>query len=270
MNPPEGKGKKQYLINPAQSTAARFIRENHIETPTKTTLIMVGRCKIEYRGRAKSYLDWGERIIIIKSDGTVLVHKDIQRNPINWQPEGTTLMVQCEKKFVVLKTINHKKRERMNATFDKIDIIYTTSLRDHAQLEIVGMEYDLTKKIEKNPELIEPGFRVIRREKHTKSGLIDLRGCDKDNTPVIIEVKRGKATISAAHQLRMYINDIKKLNPSAPVRGILVAPYIPALVKNLLDDYELEYKEIRIKHELARKQQQKLEGFFQPKHDTKK
>ena len=261
MTPKKKEGKTIHILNPLHATAQHFIQENHIETPQKTTLIMLGRCKIEYQGRAKSFLDWGERIIIVKSDGTVLVHKDTQRNPINWQPEGTTLSVHQEKKFLVLQTIHHKKREKMAITFDKINIILSTTLRDHVQLEIVGMEYDLTTKIEKNPEVIEPGFHVIRREKHTKSGLIDLRGRDKDNIPVIIEVKRGKATISAVHQLRMYVNDIKKLNPAAPLRGILVASSIPSLVKNLLDDYGLEYKEIRIKSELKQKQQQKLEEF---------
>jgi len=261
MTPNKKEGKTIHILNPPHDIAQRFIQENHIETPQKTTLILVGRCRIEYHGRAKSFLDWGERIIIVKSDGTILVHKDTQRNPINWQPEGTTLSIHQEKKFLILRTIQHKKREKMIITFDKINIVLSTTLRDHAQLEIVGMEYDLTTKIEKNPEVIEPGFHVIRREKHTKSGLIDLRGRDKDNIPVIIEVKRGKATISAVHQLRMYINDIKKLNPVAPLRGILVASSVPSLVRNLLEDYGLEYREIRIKPELKQRQQQKLEEF---------
>ena len=261
MTPNKKEGKTIHILNPSHDIAQRFIQENHIETPQKTTLILVGRCRIEYHGRAKSFLDWGERIIIVKSDGTILVHKDTQRNPINWQPEGTTLSIHQEKKFLILRTIHHKKREKMIITFDKINIVLSTALRDHAQLEIVGMEYDLTTKIEKNPEVIEPGFHVIKREKHTKSGLIDLRGRDKDNIPVIIEVKRGKATISAVHQLRMYINDIKKLNPVAPLRGILVASSVPSLVRNLLEDYGLEYREIRIKPELKQRQQQKLEEF---------
>ena len=261
MTPNTKEGKTIHILNPSHPVTTRFIQENHIQSPQKTTLIVVGRCKIEYNGRAKSFLDWGDRIIIIKSDGTVLVHKDTQRNPINWQPEGTTLSVQQEKKFLVLRTIHHKKREKMIITFDKINIALATPLRDHAQLEIVGMEYDLTTKIEKNPELIEPGFHIIRREKHTKSGLIDLRGRDTENTPVIIEVKRGKATISAVHQLRMYMRDIKKLNPTAPLRGILVASSVPSLVRNLLDDYGLEFKEIRIKPELKQRHQQKLEEF---------
>jgi RecB family endonuclease NucS len=258
----------KYIVHPSEAAAERFIQDHHIGTPRKTILIIVGRCKIEYAGRAKSYLDWGDRVTIIKKDGTILVHKHTQRNPINWQPEGTVITLERSKNCVTLKTVNRKKRERMSVTFDKIDMIMATELQDHAQLEIVGMEFDLTSKIEENPELIEPGFRVTRREKQTKSGVIDLRGVDKDNIPAIIEVKRGKATISAVHQLRMYINDIKKLNPKAPLRGILVASYIPAMVKNLLDDYDLEHREIRIQHKLEQKKQQKLDGFTTQTGDT--
>lgn len=259
----------EYIIHPSESAAVRFIQEHHIRTSRKTILLVIGRCKIEYSGRAKSYLDWGERVTLIKKDGTILIHKHTQRNPINWQPEGTTVAIEKSRDHVVLRTVNHKKRERMIVTYDKIDMIMATELQDHAQLEIVGMEFDLTSKLEENPDLIEPGFRVTRREKQTKSGVIDLRGVDKDNTPAIIEVKRGKATISAVHQLRMYINDIKKLNPEAPLRGILVASYIPAMVKNLLEDYGLEHREIRIKHHLEQKKQQKLDGFTQKPQGAK-
>jgi len=38
---------------------------------------------IDYRGRARSFLDWGERIIIIKQDGAVLVHQPVMRQTVN-------------------------------------------------------------------------------------------------------------------------------------------------------------------------------------------
>jgi RecB family endonuclease NucS len=36
-------------------------------------LTLVGRCEVEYDGRASSYLGLGERLVILKSDGTLLV-----------------------------------------------------------------------------------------------------------------------------------------------------------------------------------------------------
>ena len=67
---------------------------------------------------------------------------------------------------------------------------------------------------------------------------------DKNHIPVIIEVKRSMATISAVHQLRMYVNDIKHDFEGAEVRGVLCAPHVPDMVKHLLADYGLEWREV--------------------------
>ena len=67
---------------------------------------------------------------------------------------------------------------------------------------------------------------------------------DKNHIPVVIEVKRSLANISAVHQLRMYVSDIKKNVDNANVRGILCAPRIPDMVKKLLSDYNLEWQEV--------------------------
>ena len=53
-------------------------------------LTIVGRCEVEYDGRASSYLPPGDRLVILKSDGTLLVHRDEQRTPVNWQSSGCT------------------------------------------------------------------------------------------------------------------------------------------------------------------------------------
>ena len=35
---------------------------------------LVGECEVEYDGRASSHLPSGERLVILKPDGTMLVH----------------------------------------------------------------------------------------------------------------------------------------------------------------------------------------------------
>ena len=74
--------------------------------------------------------------------------------------------------------------------------------------------------------------------------MIDLFCYDYNHVPVVIEVKRSLATISAVQQLRMYVNDIKKDIDTANVRGILCAPRIPDMIKKLLTDYNLEWQEV--------------------------
>jgi len=71
------------LPEPTTSDTLSFIEKFHKSKPDKTMLLLVGDCSVDYRGRARSLLDWGERIIMIKEDGTVLVHQPVMREPVN-------------------------------------------------------------------------------------------------------------------------------------------------------------------------------------------
>jgi RecB family endonuclease NucS len=141
-------------------------------------------------------------------------------------------------------------------------MITTTSLRDNANVVIAGMEVDVVNNIISNPNIIEKGLRISKREKHVKSGVIDLYGYDRDHTPVVIEVKRSLANISAVHQLRMYVKDVKKDVETAKVRGILCAPRIPDMVKKLLSDYSLEWQEVDRRVVLPDDWQKTLGDFY--------
>ena len=232
------------ILNTTSSNALKFIEKYHRSRADKTILLIIGDCMIDYRGRARSFLDWGERIIMIKQDGSVLVHQPIMREPVNWQPSGSKTDFSVKDDLLILKSRHTRPPEKMKITFRTIKLIATSTLYDKAKLLISGMETDVVNEIISNPEVIEDGLRISKREKHVKSGMIDLFGYDCNHIPVVIEVKRSLATISAVQQLRMYVNDIKKDVDTANVRGILCAPRIPDMVKKLLNDYDLEWKEV--------------------------
>jgi RecB family endonuclease NucS len=232
------------ILNPKVSDALDFIEKHHKSKADKTLLLLIGDCMIDYRGRARSFLDWGERVIMIKQDGAVLVHQPIMREPINWQPTGSKTGFSVKDDHLILRSHHKSPPEKMKISFRDLKLITATSLRDKAKLVISGMETDVVNEIISNPEVIEEGLRISKREKHVKSGMIDLFGYDINHTPVIIEVKRSLANISAVHQLRMYVSDIKKDVDQANVRGILCAPRVPDMVKKLLSDYGLEWKEV--------------------------
>jgi RecB family endonuclease NucS len=232
------------ILNPSIDDTLDFITMYHTSKPDKTMLILLGECHIDYRGRARSLLDWGERLYVIKQDGTILVHQPSMREPINWQPAGSITKFSKIKNELIIRSRHEKPPEKMKVIFRKILTATCSTLRDHATLVISGMELDVVNDIISNPDTIEEGLRVCKREKHVKSGKIDLYCFDKNHIPVIIEVKRSTATISAVHQLRMYVNDIKHDFEGAEVRGILCAPHIPDMVKHLLVDYGLEWREV--------------------------
>ncbi len=223
---------------------------------------------VKYQGRAKSFLDWGERIAMIKQDGTILIHQPILREPANWQPGGSKITFTIEKEHLILNSINSNPVEKMKVYFKSISFILVTSLRDQAKIILSGMENDLVNYILLNPDCIEEGFRIKKREKSVRSGSIDLFGYDKNHTPVVVEVKRGLANMNAVHQLRMYVKDIKKDRDNVNVRGILCAPKIPDMVRNLLTDYGLEWREISYPTMLPDEHQKTLEEFSESKITT--
>jgi len=217
---------------------------------------------IDYRGRARSFLDWGERVIMIKQDGAVLVHQPIMREPINWQPSGSKTEFSVMKDHLILRSHHTRPPEKMKIIFRSIQLISVSLLRDKAELVISGMEVDVVNEIISNPNLIEEGLRISKREKHVKSGIIDLFCYDKNHTPVVIEVKRSLANINAVHQLRMYVSDLKKDVHAAKVRGILCAPRVPDMVKKLLKEYNLEWQEVERKVVLHDDYQKTLKEFI--------
>ena len=77
------------IFNPTSKDSLVFIEKHHTSKVEKTMLLLIGDCIVDYRGRAQSILDWGERVVMIKQDGNVLVHQPQMREPVNWQPSGT-------------------------------------------------------------------------------------------------------------------------------------------------------------------------------------
>ena len=249
------------VLHPSASDALHFIKEHHTLKPEKTMLLVMGECMVDYKGRARSLLDWGERLILIKQDGTVLVHQPVMREPVNWQPTGSISEFKIKNDQLILSCRNLRPAEKMNVTFRQLKLVTATTLVDRANLIITGMEIDVVNQIISNPTIIEEGLRIVKREKPVKTGAIDLFGFDKNHVPVVIEVKRSLATISSIHQLRMYVKDIKKDRKEPKVRGILCAPRVPDMVKKLLEEHGLEWREVERKIILPDNRQRTLKEF---------
>ncbi|MCD6461408.1 MAG: endonuclease NucS [Thermoplasmata archaeon] len=250
-----------YLPDPSPEEALSFIRERRPSMGSSTVQIIIGRCTVDYSGRARSFLGSGERVVMIKPDGVVLVHRVGGRDPVNWQPPGTRTEWYIEGGDLVLEASNPKQAERITVRFSDVSMILVKPLEDGGDFSLVGMEKDLVDALERNPEMIEPGLVVVRREERTRSGAIDLLCRDREGNTVVVEVKRSTAGPSAASQLMAYIEDIRSLNPDAPVRGILVAPRIQGTARTLLEMNGLESVEISPERKLLSRNQRTLDGF---------
>lgn len=228
--------------------------------PGSLTLIL-GECRVKFKGRAESFLDYGERLVLVKKDGSVLVHRGEGCDAVNWQPPGTKTSFLLGNGQLVLHAYRIKPPEKMRIRFRKIKLIAHSQLKDKAEIKLTGMESDYVDMVKSSPGVIEEGLRITGRERKTASGAIDLYGRDKNNTPVILEVKRGTAGIPAVYQLEAYVQDMKRKNKEAEVRGILCAPRVPPMVQNLLRERGLEYRAYSCSFELSDDKQRTLMDY---------
>jgi RecB family endonuclease NucS len=230
----------------------------------RKTLVLAGNCKVIYDGRASSKLDLGERLLIVKSDGAILVHRSLGYEPVNWQPSGCILHVQMKSNKIQLTAIRHNPRETLRIIFDKIFMLSAMLLDDSADFTLFASEKDMHQAILLKPSLIEEGFKPISYEKKVAPGFIDVYGVDKNGKLVVIEVKRKIAGKEAVLQLANYVKAIET-KASRDIRGVLVAPNISKGVQKLLATLNLEFISLdprKCAKLLKKPENTKLENFF--------
>ncbi|AEC51574.1 hypothetical protein PNA2_0657 [Pyrococcus sp. NA2] len=218
------------------------------------------RCKVYYEGRAKSELGEGDRIIIVKPDGTFLVHQNKKREPVNWQPPGS--IVSIEGNSII--SIRRRPREKLEVELIDVYAVVVFLAEDYKELALTGSEAEMAKLIFENPEVIEEGFKPMFREKPIKHGIVDIMGVDKNGNIVILELKRRKADLHAVSQLKRYVDALKE-EYGERVRGILVAPSLTEGAKKLLEKEGLEFRKLEPPKDKKKKnEKQRTLDFFNP------
>lgn len=212
----------------------------------RKTIIIIGSCKVEYKGRAESKLAPGERIVLIKKDGALLIHRPVGYLPVNWQPSGCILQASSSSEELKIKSVRRNVKEEVVISFSEILLINVLSLMDEGEFNLYASEEDMKKAIILKPELIEEGFKIIDFEKKVEPGFIDVYGVDKKGNLTVIEIKRGTAGKEAVTQLMKYVNSISKFN-SKNLRAILAAPKISKNAVKLLEAFHIEFKRLNPK-----------------------
>jgi RecB family endonuclease NucS len=249
------------LTQPTLAEAAILIEKAFTQ---RRTLIVAGNCQVHYAGRANSTLELGERLLIIKSDGSLLVHRPTGYEPVNWQPSGAVFHVEVKDDKLDVHGVRQKPHESVKVTFSSVLMVSAMNLLDSGAFLLHASEDDMHRAILLKPELFEAGFKPISWEKKVEPGFVDIYGEDKDGKLVVIEVKRRTASKENVLQLAKYIEPIKaKVNRE--VRAVLVAPSLAKDVQRLLISMGLEFKALDPKDcavVLKKAGTSKLESFF--------
>jgi RecB family endonuclease NucS len=249
------------LENPDIEEAAKLIKKAVSE---RKAVILVGNCWVDYEGRASSKLEPGERIVLIKEDGSVLVHRPAGYEPVNWQPAGCLFQTRVTRGILRIRAIHSKPSESISITFDHVYLLSAMSLVDRGEFSLYASEEDMQKAILLNPSLLETGFEPISYEKKIEPGFMDVYGVDRDGKLVVVEIKRKTAGRNAALQLAKYVDFVKK-TVNREIRGVLVAPRLAKGVQKLLATLGLEFKVLEPKkcgETLQRIKTRKLADFL--------
>jgi hypothetical protein len=210
----------------------------------KFATIIMCNCEINYFGRARSYLGEGDRMIIIKSDSCILIHKPKGRNPINWMSSTPQITMNMEMDYFEIKASSVKPKEELSINIFEAYEVVSYPLIDTEQLKLAGSERDMSDMIYNNPELISNDFKPLSREEKTQYGFLDVFGHDSKGNFVIIECKRYTAGLGAVTQLRRYAEKVKSGKGIGKVTGILAAPSISPRALKMLNDWGFIYKPV--------------------------
>ncbi len=200
-----------------------------------------GACTVAYDGRASASLGEGRRLLVLKPDGTALVHTDEGHEPVNWQPPGSEHRVAVRDGRLRVRATRTSPDEQLDVRFLTVDhlVVYPVSGRRSAA--VAGTEADLKRLVVAEPSLVAPGFDVAATERTTDAGDIDVFGHDSEGRPTVVELKRRRVRPDAVSQLRRYVNALRRESDGdaddAPeaVRGVLVAPSVTERAAELLD-----------------------------------
>jgi hypothetical protein len=226
----------------------------------RAVITIMASCRVYYDGRAVSRLELGDRIIMIKSDGSFIIHQDRNLEPVNWQPPKTKVAADIHQGMVKIKGVRRNPHETLEVEILNTHLASYFIGEDSESLELAGYEADMGDLIFKDPEVIEKGFRPTSREYHTPQGFIDILGKDQQGNITILELKSRKAGTNAVKQLRRYVDCFS--DHKEKVRGVLVAPSITDDAQELLEEQNMEFKALKPPRELGKDKVVTLESFF--------
>ena len=204
--------------------------------------LIVARCEVRYSGRLQAVLPEALRLLMIKSDGSVMVHADTGGyKPQNWMTPPT--VIEEEPGSIVV-------RKRAGATEDRLDIRIaevvsdvTHDMGEAAALEKDGVERDLQEALAAAPVSCGEGFRLVRREWPTDIGPVDLMCRDDEDGWIAVEIKR-IGTIDAVEQLARYLERIRRDPAMADCRGVLAAQAVKPQARVLAEARGIAWVEV--------------------------
>ena len=200
--------------------------------------ILVADCTVDYEGRLNAHLPRARRLIVVKADGTVLVHADTSGKPLNWMTTPNHL-IEEEGRWL----ITNGKGERLTLDLHEVHFDTQIDLGEDPGLQKDAVELELQRLLAEHLDALEEGMTLIRREYPTPVGPVDLLCRDAGGATVAVEVKR-RGEIDGVEQLTRYLEFLNRDDRLAPVRGLLAAQIVRPQARTLAEDRGIGWREV--------------------------
>jgi RecB family endonuclease NucS len=219
--------------------------------------VVIARCSVDYEGALQAHLPLATRLLMVKADGSVLVHSDGgSYKPLNWMaPPCRMAEVEAEEAeaaegVTAVWLVRHAKRE------DTLRIRLHEVLEDSSHelgidpgLVKDGVESQLQHLLAEHIHTLGAGYRLLRREYPTAIGPVDILCRDAEGTTVAVEIKR-RGDIDGVEQLSRYLELLNRDPHLTPVIGVLAAQVIRPQARTLARDrgircVTLDYQALR-------------------------
>ena len=197
---------------------------------------VVARCSVDYVGRLTAHLPEATRAIMVKSDGSVLIHSDGgSYKPLNWMSPPCTLAVEVDADGVGTWTVTNKGGEQLVITVLEVQHDTDHDLGVDPGLVKDGVEAHLQKLLALHVATLGDGWTLVRREYPTPIGPVDLMCRDAAGGSVAVEIKR-RGEIDGVEQLTRYLELLNRDPLLAPVKGVFAAQEIKPQARTLAED----------------------------------
>ncbi|MDQ1556370.1 MAG: endonuclease [Actinomycetota bacterium] len=205
--------------------------------------LVIARCSVDYAGRLSAHLPLATRLLVVKSDGSVLVHSDsLSYKPLNWMSPPCTVAVLDPDPEQLDAGVTQIWKVAQAKTADLLVISIYEILHDTSHdlgidpgLQKDGAEAHLQKLLAEQVELLGDGFTLVRREHMTAIGPVDILATDADGRSVAVEIKR-RGDIDGVEQLTRYLELMNRDPLLAPVTGVFAAQEIKPQARTLAQD----------------------------------
>src|SRR3954447_720522 len=202
--------------------------------------LIVARCEVRYSGRLSALLPEALRLLMVKSDGSVMVHADTGGfQPSNWMTAPT--VIEEEPGLMTVRKAGGEDKLEIRIAEVLSDVEH--DMGEAAALQKHGVERELQELLADAPDSCGEGLRLVRREWPTDIGPVDLMCRDADEAWIAVEIKR-VGTIDAVEQLTRYLERLRREPGMSSCRGILAAQIVKPQARVLAESRGIGWVEV--------------------------